>query len=630
MPIVRLLLLVVMAACVAPPLRAELSDLNAEDPAEVSRVQRFAAPWAAFLRESLDAADERQRLAAAQLLLGGGTLAATGRLDLVPSVAELAKAADVRDAVLARSVDPVTLAIGAAGCKPLPLHDCERLPLLKRAVAVDPRNAWAWLELSAALRGTDRPRADLAFVRAATAADMRETWVVPTVAALYQPLRRSRPEIDADLALVRLMGAAAAQVSGAGWHLSERCSAQAVADAARAAHCRRLVERIGDAALTTLTLQTARSIGTRLGLAPSTLARWQAQLDTARQAHARMPWPPSDAPGRQHIARYADDLAQFGELEATRRALQRAPSQAVPLAPGSPVFGPQPTRRLDDAAVALNERLAALAADGSGFGLLLAGGINHWAFQAVSMPPLSAAQQQALRAALADTRDPAVLSFAVIRCRTRELGCDAAAAARRWTDVESDNAAAWLVLAGQQSAARSEGEARASLLRAAGAPRYTGHGTARLGEAHRRLVAVQPRPTSIAAFELAAALAAPRARLGQAGFDALCRADADADLRAACLHVARRIDDDASTAGERAMALAVRLRLGERVGRAQLLQIEHQFLAATALGLDDEPGWRAPVDAAGRPDEIAARPIIDALLAHGELEAVRRLLQERR
>lgn len=618
MRIVRLLsaLLAGVASLSAQASVAGFDDL-VTSPAGQARYERFATQWFGFLRDSLSAADERQRLVAAHLLLAGGSLGGTGRFDLVPSSAELARAVAVRDAVRERSTDPITLSIAASQCKAFLIDAaCSRVELLERAVAADLANGGAWLALGGAVHRDDPARARLAFTRALQAPAMRESPWLQTFAALYVPLRRGYPAVDADLALLQLMGLAAAGVDGTGWFLIQECSPTAVADATRATECRRLVEAVGDSASTALSLSLANSMGMRLGVQPATLARWKERLETARQAQTRLPFSPRQG-ARAFVATYGDDLVRLGEFEASRRVLQQLPlsDDARGLPDDSKIES-----LLAGLASQWKARLDALLATGDVFSLLMT--------QAVAdegrAPRPSRSQEAMLREALAQTRDPVLLTLAGLHCASALAGCSPADVAHRWTEVEPDNAAAWLFLVHTQLRAKQDGAARVTLLRAAAAGRYEGHSVARLRAGFDRLKALTPAASATRVFSGATLMSNWRARFGESALTRLCQPAADADLRAACLSIARRIEADAATTSERLMALDARRRLGDRVSPEEALAGMRDELAAQALGATDA-GWRAPAFADPATTDRVGQQIVDALLAHGELGAARRL-----
>jgi hypothetical protein len=589
-------------------------------PAEQARQERFATQWFGFLRDSLSAADERQRLVAAHMLLAGGSLGGTGRFDLVPSSADLARAMAVRDAVRERSTDPITLSIAASHCRAILIDAaCSRVELLERAVTADPANGWTWLALGGAVHREDPARARLAFARALQAPVMRESPWLQTFAALYVPLRHGYPAVDADLALFQLMGMAAAGVDGTGWFLIQECSPTAVSDAARATECRRLVEAIGDSASIAISLSLANSMGMRLGVQPATLTRWKERLETARQAQTRLPFSPQQG-GRAFVATYGDDLVRVGEFEASRRLMQRLPLS-------DDARGLPDDKKIESLLAGVTTqfklRLDALLAANDAFSLLMTQAVTDEG----RAPLLSPSRQAMLRQALAATRDPVLLTLAGLHCASAAAACSVGDVAQRWIEVEPDNAAAWLFLVHVQLRGKEEGAARSTLLRAAAASRYDGHTAARLRAGVERLRALTPAASATSVFSGATLLTSWRARFGESALTRLCQPAADADLRAACLSIARRIEVDAATTSERLMALDARRRLGERVSQSEARVAMRDELAAQALGATDA-GWRPPAFADPATTDQVGQQIVDALLAHGELGAARRLVPD--
>jgi hypothetical protein len=603
------------------PARAETSppDVIA---AEELRYARFASLWSGFLLRSLDASDEQQRLVAAHLVLAG---ALNGRTPYrVATLAQLTRAADARDAVRLRTRDPVTLAIAAAHCRPQLHDDCDRVALRERAVQADPDNAWLWLQLGGEVGRQNPIRAQQAFARAVNAPAMRELPWSETIAATHVPLRRDYPQADADLALVQTMGLAAAGIDAALGFLSAECSPQVAARDPRAAECRRLVEAVGNEARTLLTLSIALRLGTQLALPSEVLSAWKLRSEAARDGQRRQPLLPVAAYRDQMIG-YGDDLVAVGELEAARR-LQRLPTMmaGVPVSEFERLVANQTAARDE-----IERRVGALLGDDSAMAALLTRDWAPWERFEPSRGSrqLTAERRQALRDEVARSIDPALLTLAALRCAEASTGCSARAAAERWSEVEPDNAAAWLQLAKVQLDAGEAGGARAAVLRAAVLPRYAGHGLARLRSAYARLRAVEPMQAPASSFALAHALASPRLAFGRSVLDRLCTADADADLRAACRTIAQRIDADATSVADRELAIDVLRKLDQRVDRAKALQLAHVAQAGAALGLS-EFGWRTPLAAGGRPDAAAAQTVIDALLARGELGAIESLYAE--
>lgn len=604
------------------PARAETSlpDVIA---AEALRHARFASFWSGFLLKSLDAADERQRLVAAHLVFSGALQGAAPNGG--PTLAQLTRAADVRDAVRLRTRDPITLAMAAAHCRRQLHDDCDRVALRERAVQADPDNAWLWLQLGGEVGRQNPMRAQQAFARAVSAPAMRELPWIETIAALYLPLRRDHPLADADLALVQTMGLSAAGIDAALGFLGAECSPQAAARDARAAECRRLVTAIGNGAHTLLTLSIALRLGTQLALPSEVLAAWKLRSEAARDGQGRQPLLPVAA-FRDQMIGYGDDLVAVGELEAARRLLRKPSMTADAPLPNFERFVANQTAARDS----IERRLVALLADGSAMAALLT---REWAAWERLEPSrasrqLTAERQQVLRDEIARSLDPALLTLAALRCGEASTGCAARAAAERWVEVEPDNAAAWLLLAKLQLDSGEAGGARAAVLRAAVVPRYAGHGQARLRSAYARLRAVEPTQAPASSFALAHMLATPRLAFGSFALDRLCMLDADADLRAACRTIAQRIDVEAANVAERELALDVLRKLDQRVDRAKALQVAHLAQASGALGLK-EFGWRTPVAADGRPDAAAAQLVIEALLERSELGAIEYLRQGR-
>jgi hypothetical protein len=288
---------------------------------EQARWAQFQPRWTQFLLRSLDATDERQRLVAAQMVIAQAGLPqqnAPARF----SASDVARAEQVREAVRSTTTDAVTLSIAASHCKPALSDRCDRVALLERATRTDPANGWTWLALGGELARTDQDRAQRAFERALEAGTLRELDFVETMAALYVPLRRDHPDVEADLALVEIMGLAAAGVMTATSLAGTHCSAEAVASASRADACRRLAYALASQARTAIVLHTAYRIGQRTHIDALTLAGWQARVQSIEHARKKLPWIPIAA-ARETVLRWGDDLVEVGELEAAERLLKR-------------------------------------------------------------------------------------------------------------------------------------------------------------------------------------------------------------------------------------------------------------------------------------------------------------------
>lgn len=288
---------------------------------EQKRWAQFQPRWTQFLLRSLDAPYERQRLVAALMVTAQASLSpkdAPARF----SASDVARAERVRKAVRATTNDAVTLSIAASHCKPALPDSCDRVALRERATRADPANGWTWLALAGELARTDADRAQQAFERAVEAGTLRELDFVETMAALYVPLRRDHPDVQADLALAEIMGLAAAGVMTATSLAGTQCSAEAVARASRADACRRLAYALASQARTAIVLHTAYVIGQRTNVDPQTLASWQARVQSIEQARKKLPWVPAAA-ARETVLRWGDDLVEVGELEAAQRLLKR-------------------------------------------------------------------------------------------------------------------------------------------------------------------------------------------------------------------------------------------------------------------------------------------------------------------
>lgn len=317
-------IVVAFSACIAlqwPAVAPAAGDASLLTGPEQARWAQFQPRWTQFLLRSLDATDERQRLVAAQMVIAQASLPqqnAPGRF----SASDVARAGQVREAVRATTTDAVTLSIAASHCKPALSDRCDRVTLLERATRADPANGWSWLELSGELARTDPDRARQAFARAVEAGTLRELGFVETMAALYVPLRRAHPDVDADLALVEILGLAAAGVVTATSQAGTQCSAEAVASTSRADACRRLAYALASQARTAMVLRTAYRIGQRTQIDALTLASWQRRVEAIEQARKKLPRVPAAA-ARDTVLRWGDDLVEVGELEAAQRLLKR-------------------------------------------------------------------------------------------------------------------------------------------------------------------------------------------------------------------------------------------------------------------------------------------------------------------
>jgi hypothetical protein len=416
------------------------------------------------------------------------------------------------------------------------------------------------------------------------------------------------------------MGMASASIDSSGFGFASlQCGESDVHVPARRADCRRLAEMIGRSARTQLALRFAHAIGLRTGVEPALLAKWKADIDLNMQVAARLP-PAAFARTRTAIQQWGDDLVSVGEIEAQRR-LMRRPLPEIERLPGvTAAFSAvlwRERKGLASRLAGINE----LGRDGDPMSELLARA--HQA-QGKRPPPLSATQAASLREGLQRSRDSTLLSLAAGECRGADSGCDAAAVARRWTEVETDNAAAWLFLAAMQLEAHDPIGARASVLRASGQPRYRGYAHERLRAAHERLRVVVPGARPGEAFELAYTLARPGLVFGVKAIEHFCVADADPEMRAACGALARRINDDAGTVGELELALRAWRGIGDGEAARRALATQRLAIGARALGIG-EFGWQHPVRSDGSLDEAAAQPIAEAVLAYGELGAIRAL-----
>jgi hypothetical protein len=292
------------------------------DGSENRRSQQFERHWTEFLIRSLDSSDERRRLVAAQMVVARASIQPAQDREPLHTPQDLARAVQVRTAVRAASRDAITLTIAASHCKPSLSDSCDRLSLFERAASADPDNGWTWLQLGGELAHRDLTRVGHAFDRAVGARTMNDAGWLETVAALYVPLRRERPDIDADLALMNLNGLAAAAIVPALQFVSSQCSEEAIRLASRKDDCRRLVRSMAAQARTALSLHTATRVGQRLAESPELLGQWQARADMVRQSRKRLPFVPTAA-AREIVVQWGDDLVVFGELEAAARLLQR-------------------------------------------------------------------------------------------------------------------------------------------------------------------------------------------------------------------------------------------------------------------------------------------------------------------
>jgi hypothetical protein len=612
---------VVAVAALVSVTSASEGELQSLLDAEEKRFAAFGQQWSQFLLGSLEAADERERLIAAQRVLDGGSAPRAGSSASgagLPTVEQLARAAAVRDAVRAGTRYPATLALAAATCRASPYETCERRALLERWAAADPADAAAWLALASDVTSADPTRAQSLFERAVGAPSFSDGVWENTLRALYGAYRREHPEGAGDIALMWAMGLASASIDSGGLGFASRqCSAAEVRMAGRRADCRRLAEKIGESVRTQLTLRYAYAIGTQAGVDAELLARWKTDIDLNMQAAHRLA-PVPNAQSREAIQQWGDDLVSVGEIEAQRRLLRRPPQEVGRWQSLTAAVTAMLWRESQGLASRLGG-IDALGRDGDPMSVLLARA--HQA-QGKRREPLPASQSAALREGVERSRDPVLLSLAAGECRRSDSGCDAAAVARRWTEVETDNAAAWLFLAAMQLEARDPPGARASLLRASGQPRYRGHAHARLQAAHDRLRAVVPDARPGETFDLAYSLARPGLVFGVTAVERFCVADADPEMRAACGALARRIYDDAGTVRELEIALRAWRGIGDGEAARRVLATQRLAIGARALGLG-EFGWQHPVRSDGSLDEAAAQPIAEAVLAYGELGAIR-------
>lgn len=296
--------------------------LRLADGSEAQRWRQFEQRWTEYLVQSLDATDERRRLVAALMVLARANAPSASGKPPLHAAQDLARAGQIRAAVRAESRDAVTLAIAASHCKPSPSDACDRLSLFERAAAADPGSGWAWLQLGGELDRRDASQAGRAFERAVAAPTMIDVGWLETIAALYVPLRRERPDIDADLALMNLSGLASAGIVPALQFASSQCSEDAIKLPSRRDDCRRLIRSMAVQARTALALNTARQVGQQLGEAPEVLAQWQARADLVHQSRKKLP-PVPIAAARKTVLQWGDDLVAVGELEAAARLLQQ-------------------------------------------------------------------------------------------------------------------------------------------------------------------------------------------------------------------------------------------------------------------------------------------------------------------
>jgi hypothetical protein len=614
---------VVVAAALVFAAAASESELQSLLAAEQKRYAAFGQQWSQFLLQSLEAADEREQLIAALRILEGGSVPRTGsaaRAAGLPALEQLARAAAVRDAVRAGTRDPATLALAAATCRTTPYEICDRRAMLERWTVVDPADAAAWLALAGDIASQDAGRAQRLFERALGAPSFSDRVWEDTLLALYGTYRREHSDGAGDIALMWAMGMASASIDSGGLGFALRqCSESEVQIPGRRADCRRLAETIGRSARTQFALRVAHAIGLRTGMESALLANWKADIDLNMQVADRL-LPAAFAQTRAAIQQWGDDLVSVGEIEAQRRLMRRPPPEVERLPGVTAAFSAVLWREKQG----LASRLAGineLGRDGDSMSMLLAR--THQA-QAKRPPPLPAKQAASLRDGLQSSRDSTLLSLAAGECRSADSGCDAAAVARRWTEVETDNAAAWLFLAAMQLEARDVLGARASTLRASGQPRYRGHAQARLRAAHDRLRTVIPEARPGEAFDLAYTLARPGLVFGVSAVERFCVAGTDPEMRAACGALARRIYDDAGTVREMELALRAWRGLGDGEAARYALATQRLAIGERAFGLG-EFGWQHPLRSDGSLDEAAAERITQAVLADGELGAIRAL-----
>jgi hypothetical protein len=614
---------IVFVAALVSVTSASEGELQSLLTAEEKRYAAFGQQWSQFLLRSLDAADERQRLIAALRVLDGGSAPRTGSRTSgagLPTLEQLSRAAAVRDAVRAGTRDPATLALAAATCRASPYETCDRRALLERWTVADPADAAAWLALAGDVESKDPARAQRLFERAISAPSFSDGVWDDMLRALYGAYRREHPEGAGDIALMWSMGMASASIDSGGLGFASRqCSEAEMRTSGRRADCRKLAEKIGQSARTQLTLRYAQAIGMHAGVDAELLARWKADIDLNMKVADRLP-PVPNAQSREAIQHWGDDLVSVGEIEAQRRLMRRRPPEVGRWQHLTAAFFAVLRRESQG----LASRLAgidALGRDGDPMSVLLARA--HQA-QGKRPPPLPSTQAASLRDGLQRSRDPTLLSLAAGECLSPDSACDAFAVARRWTEVETDNAAAWLFLAARQLEARDPIGARASVLRASGQPRYRGHARERLRAAYERSRAVVPDARPGEAFDLTYTLARPALVFGVKAVEHFCIADADPEMRAACSALARLIYEDAGTVAELELALRAWRGIGDGEASRRALATQRLAIGARSLGLG-EFGWQHPVRNDGSLDETAAQPIAQAVLAYGELGAIRAL-----
>lgn len=288
---------------------------------EARRWEEFQVKWSDFLNQSLAAGEERRRLVAAQLILARADERSGQERQPRHAPSDVDRAKAVRSAVRAGSHDAVTLTIAAGHCRP-PSDECDRSALAKRAAAADPDNGWLWLQLGGHYGAAEHDRSERAFMRALSAPRFDDVGFSETIASLYVPVRRERPDIDPDLALMELMGLAAAGITPAPQFVSSMCRQSELARADRADTCRRLAWSMAHHARTALTLRIAQAIGQRVGVDGSLMEQWKARERTVGEARRTLPPVPTQR-AKERAARWGDDLVTVGELEAAARLLER-------------------------------------------------------------------------------------------------------------------------------------------------------------------------------------------------------------------------------------------------------------------------------------------------------------------
>jgi hypothetical protein len=215
-------------------------------------------------------------------------------------------------------------------------------------------------------------------------------------------------------------------------------------------------------------------------------------------------------------------------------------------------------------------------------------------------------------AQLAQSREPRALLVLLGLCRQHTADCAAIDIATRWTQVEPDNAYAWLALWMEHDAQKSALNARKSLLRASQSLYANEFWSELIADVY-----YGPRPAGadgdigqfIDAAGITAAVPLPLASM------AVQHCNDDNAMRAACEHLGRTMIASAKTAMTYSIGIGYAKRGGAPEDFLKELDRKRKALQSEDLRLIAETSREAA---------LGTWPYAQDLLTYGELEAVRR------